>query len=95
MTRKAIKKADATRSSGTQTKKTVRVGLHGLGKVLHAIHSKPALRKRFEKHMRPPMVVTLDASTAKRLKAFVSAELNHHDDDCDCDPRTDPYCICF
>jgi hypothetical protein len=76
----------------------VQVGLHGLGKLLRSIHRHPRkLQAAFERHMGPASVM-VDASTARKIKRFAAANLPQHPmnrDDCDCDPRTDPFCICF
>jgi hypothetical protein len=81
---------------------SVRVGLHGLGKILRAIHSAPGtVQKDFEKKMGRAHV-ELNPKTAAMIKAFAKDKLPGHpvtaemfQEPCDCDPVTDPFCICF
>jgi hypothetical protein len=91
------KKAQAKKPKGRGG--SVRVGLHGLGEVLRVIRSRQ-LQADFEKKMGSASV-SLNKQTAAKIKSFVKDKIpSAHPiakamDNCDCDPVTDPYCICF
>jgi hypothetical protein len=104
--KKAKKKAASAKKQPTKAGakgRSVRIGLHGLGNLLRAIHrGGPKLRKDFEKKMGAAnLTVNIDTHMAKKLKNFSSEKLGptvHNKffaDDCDCDPVNDPWCICF
>ncbi len=78
---------------------TVRVGLHGLGELFKEIH-RGGHHENFMRHMdSDDLSVTLHPDTAARIRSFARENLPTHlttrIETCDCDPRTDPYCICF
>jgi hypothetical protein len=92
------KKAQVKKPKGRRG--SVLVGLHGLSRVLGVIRRSKSLQAGFEKKLGSASV-TLNKQTAAKIKSFVKNELPPDHpiiaamSNCDCDPVTDPYCICF
>ena len=98
-TRREANSAKPPRVPGASAS-TVRVGLHGLGAVLRAIHESPEdLQKKFESEMGSAnLTVVLDSDVATKVKTFVENHLSDHPvamrlNRDNCDPATDPWCI--
>lgn len=99
----SVRSQTATRrpkQAGSGPRRSVRLGLHGLGEVLRTIHASPnSLQEKFEQEMADNnLTVMIDAETATKLKNFVTTHLPEHPlvdrfNRDNCDPATDPWCI--
>ena len=92
--------ARTPKQTGSGARKSVRLGLHGLGEVLRTIHAAPSsLQEKFEQEMaNKNLTVMIDAETATKIKDFVVENLPEHPlvarfNRDNCDPATDPWCI--
>ena len=92
--------ARTPKQTGSGARKSVRLGLHGLGEVLRTIHAAPnSLQEKFEQEMGTKNVTaTVDTETAAKIRNFVMTHLPDHPlvtrfNRDNCDPATDPWCI--
>ncbi|TPK85711.1 hypothetical protein FJ936_09235 [Mesorhizobium sp. B2-4-13] len=112
MAKKSRNSGDGNTAAGTtriggaakkakKRKTPVRVGLHGLGRLLKDIDaSAPGAYADFVKSLgSKDLTVTLSQTTARKIRDFVASAMPvrataaRSSNNNNCDPRTDPWCI--